>query len=77
VDQANDREHHDRHQDKDSHQVLEESQPRPLPHEGQVEVAHEQCAVAFDQREHEQDEAPERENVGDSWNRPRQELALP
>jgi hypothetical protein len=44
---------------------------------GNRERAGEQVAVRLDQRQHQDDEAPERQEVRDPWNRPLEQLALP
>ena len=61
----------------DGEQVLQEADGRPVPDAGDRERPAEQVAVRLDDRQQQNDEAPERQGVRHARHRPLQQLALP
>ena len=61
----------------DGEQVLEEADGRPVPDPDDRELPAEQVPVRLDDRQHQDDEAPEGQGVRHARHRPLQQLALP
>jgi hypothetical protein len=74
--QPDHREGDDADQNRDGEQVLQEADPGPGPDQRDRELLAEQVPVGLDDREDQDDEAPERQEVRDAGDRPLEQLAL-
>ena len=77
VAQPDHRERADPGEHPDGEQVLQEAEHRPVPDAGDREGPGEQVAVGLDDREDQDEEAPERRRVRGAGHRPLQQLPLP
>ncbi len=75
--QPDDREGDDAGQHRHGEQVLDEPDDRPVADDRDREAAAEQVTVGLDDRQQQDDEAPERQRVRHAGHRPLEQLALP